>query len=121
MRHKYVTTLQHDWYPLEDSAFFKDNAKASYPISIFEWMRQQGYVDDQYNYSTKDRNIGGKVFQQKIAGKTRCVIATNSTVTTYRGMGRWRKDYTYRIMYALNDTGIKWLKETLLEDNLKGE
>jgi hypothetical protein len=114
MRHKYVTTLQRDWYPSDQ--FFAEEY-----ISIFEWMRRQNYVEDEYNYSTKDRNIGGKVFQQKIAGETRCVIATNTIQTIYEGRGRWRKEYRYRVMYALNDVGVKWLKEAILEDNIKGE
>lgn len=108
MRHKEIATLNIEWYPFENDR----------RTSIFEWMRNEGLVEEEYEYSTHSRCIGGKVFIRSHAKEKHFAVATNSEVTYTSGRGRLRKRNKYHIMLILNEAGIKWLKQTILETNI---
>ncbi len=109
MKHKYLATLKQDWYPDHGSS-----------TSFFEKLQADG-LGEEYEYSTKDRNIGGKVFLLTYAKEKYLAVATN-TIRTWTtrscSSGKIIKKTQHRVMLRLTDEGAKFIRELLVEENI---
>ena len=111
MRHKYLATLKYDWYPWGGEFSSK---------SIFTQMQEDGYVEREYEYSTKDRNIAGKVFVVTEGKAKYSAIATNSIIkySIRRSFSRRKRYVVKRCMFLLNEKGTDYIKGLLVEQSI---
>ena len=85
---------------------------------LFGYLRQKGYVAEQYDYTNPQAKIGN-VYLAKESGEEFISIASDKAKkVTYDTSLQRRRCATYRRMYRLTEEGWAFLKGLLVEESI---